>query len=831
MIQPVEEGHRRQRWDRALRTWIENRFENWGRASAEKRWPIIGSMVVLALMLGAQIPRLEIDTSTETFLRADDPTRIVYSAFREQFGSDQLIMIALRPSRIFDPDFLATLHELHDAVEEEVPYIAEVTSLINVRETRGEADELIVADLLDGWPLDADTLLEVRERALANPLYQNYIFSKDQRATALIIKLESFADETDPDDALAGFEDSVGAELSSLTGEQQGKAVVALYALLERFRSDDLEIHLCGGPVAAERLSTEMMNNMTVFVCLSLIAVGVFLFALFRRASAVFLPLVVVSLSILSTFGAMALIGMPLGIPTQILPSFLLAVGVGGSVHLLVIFFRCYDAGESREEALAHALQHSGLAIVMTALTTAGGLVSFLSAEVRPVADLGIFAPMGIGLGLIYCMVLLPALLHTIPLKRLPARQAGQASWIERALLWTGDRCVHHPKTVLGCMSAILLFAVVGITRLTFSYDPISWFPEDDPVRVATEFVNAEFGGTVSLEILIDTGRENGLHEPALLERIDLLSDRSAQIEGVGNVNAGRVTSIVDVTKEIHQALNGNSSDHYAIPNTRELVAQELLLFENSGSDDLEQLVDSQFRRARITMNLPHASPTYYQPFIARVEALANEILGDEVEVTMTGFVSLMTRSLNAISSSLQRSYLIALAIITPLMFLLLGTLRTGLAAMVPNLAPIILTLGLMGWLGIPLDTFTLLIGSIAIGLAVDDTIHFMHVFRKFYDDLQDTPAAVRETLRSTGHALLVTTIVLSLSFFIYAFASLTSLVKFGLLTGVTVIFAFIADVTLSPALMALSTRGDRVAARRAERHRAKQAVAQESRA
>ncbi|MBW2292322.1 MAG: MMPL family transporter, partial [Deltaproteobacteria bacterium] len=324
---------------------------------------------------------------------------------------------------------------------------------------------------------------------------------------------------------------------------------------------------------------------------------------------------------------------------------------------------------------------------------------------------------------------------------------------------------------------------------------------------------------------------ENGLHEPALLERIDLLSDRSAQIEGVGNVNAGRVTSIVDVTKEIHQALNGNSSDHYAIPNTRELVAQELLLFENSGSDDLEQLVDSQFRRARITMNLPHASPTYYQPFIARVEALANEILGDEVEVTMTGFVSLMTRSLNAISSSLQRSYLIALAIITPLMFLLLGTLRTGLAAMVPNLAPIILTLGLMGWLGIPLDTFTLLIGSIAIGLAVDDTIHFMHVFRKFYDDLQDTPAAVRETLRSTGHALLVTTIVLSLSFFIYAFASLTSLVKFGLLTGVTVIFAFIADVTLSPALMALSTRGDRVAARRAERHRAKQAVAQESRA
>jgi hypothetical protein len=154
-------------------------------------------------------------------------------------------------------------------------------------------------------------------------------------------------------------------------------------------------------------------------------------------------------------------------------------------------------------------------------------------------------------------------------------------------------------------------------------------------------------------------------------------------------------------------------------------------------------------------------------------------------------------------------------------MLLVLGDFRTGAAAMVPNLAPIILTLGLMGWLGIALDTFTLLIGSIAIGLAVDDTIHFMHVFRKYFDELRDTPSAVRETLRTTGHALLVTSIVLSLSFFIYAFASLTNLVKFGLLTGVTVVFAFIADVTLSPALMALTTRSNDDAGPRSKGQRA----------
>ncbi|MCP4908859.1 MAG: MMPL family transporter [bacterium] len=817
MNQPTVADPRRERWDRALRTWLENRFLNWGYVSGRRRGSIIGSMIGLALLLGAQIPRLQLDTSTESFLRADDPTRVVYEAFREQFGSDQLIVVALRPARIFDPEFLATLRELHHGIEDEIPYIAEVTSLFNVRETRGEGDELIVQDLLEGWPLDADALHEVRARALANPLYQNYILTRDQRATTLTIKLVTHSDTTDSEDSLAGFEESGDAEVPLLTGEEQAQAVVALEALLEGYRKDGLEIHLCGGPVAAARLAEEMMDNMAVFLSLSLAAVGVFLFVLFRRASAVFLPLLVVLLSILSTFGAMGLIGRPMGIPTQILPSFLLAVGVGGSVHLLVIFFRAYDEGQSREEALAHALHHSGLAIVMTALTTAGGLVSFLSAAVHPVADLGIFAPLGIGLGLTYCMVLLPAMLHTIPLKRLPLRDAGQENWIERGLLWTGDRCVHRPKTVIGCMSAILLFALAGITRLSFNYDPVSWFPEDDPIRIATDFVNTELGGSVSLEILIDSGEENGLHDPMLLERIDQLSERGAQIEAEGNIRAGKSTSIVGVAKEIHQALNENRADHYVIANRRDLVAQELLLFENSGSDDLEQLVDSQFQRTRLTMNLPQSSPMYYQPFIARIEALARETLGDDVEITVTGFVSLMSRSLEEISTSLQRSYLIALAIITPLMFAVLGTLRTGLAAMVPNLAPIILTLGLMGWLGIPLDTFTLLIGSIAIGLAVDDTIHFMHIFRKFYEESNDTPAAVRETLRTTGKALLVTSIVLSLSFFVYAFASLTSLVQFGLLTGVTVLFAFVSDVTLSPALMALSTHGDRVAARRSK--------------
>jgi predicted RND superfamily exporter protein len=202
---------------------------------------------------------------------------------------------------------------------------------------------------------------------------------------------------------------------------------------------------------------------------------------------------------------------------------------------------------------------------------------------------------------------------------------------------------------------------------------------------------------------------------------------------------------------------------------------------------------------------MSNGPPVHLNPFIDRIEATAQSIFGADAKLTATGVALLAFRAVNAISESLMRSYIIALLIITPLMFWILGSLRLGAIAMVPNLAPIILTLGTMGWLGIPLDVFTMLIGSIAIGLAVDDTIHFMHGFRSIYARTGDTLEAIRTTLRTTGHALLVTTLVLCLGFFIFAFANLSNLVTFGLLTGYTILLAFIADVAVGPALLVLS--------------------------
>jgi predicted RND superfamily exporter protein len=778
-------------------------------------------MLLVTLALGSQLRKLEVETSTETLLHEDDPARVVYDAFRRQFGREEVIVISVHPPEVFDLAFLAKLRDFHSELEERVPHLDEVSSLINARETLGDGEELIVRDLLEELPEGPAELANLEQRALSNPLYRSLLISDDGSIVTVMVTTTAYSslgvggevdDLADFDDAAAG-DGGGSSEPAFITGHESAEVVRAVNDVVAEYRAPDFELHLAGAPVMTYDVTEELKKNVGLFSVLSVVAVSLLLFLLFRRVSAVLLSLVVVGPSIVSTFGLMAIAGDPIGLPTQILPSFLLAVGVGASVHLLVIFFQAFDGEASREEAIAFAMGHSGLAIIMTSLTTAAGLFSFVTAELAPVAVLGVFGPVGVLIGLAYCLVLLPALLAVAPMARRTRRtRDGEAGWIQRFLLWMGDRCVRSPWVVIICVSVILLVAIAGITRLRFEYDPLRWFPETNVLRQDTELIDRELKGNITLEVIVDTGRANGLHEPRILIGLDRLRAISEAYVREDGLFVGKALSIADVAKEIHRALNENRPEYYAIAGDRKIIAQEMLLFESSGTDDLEDFVDSQFQKARMSFKLPYAPPLSFAGLIDDVMEAFDREFGDEVEITATGFVSLMTRSLNAVVISMGRSYVMALVVIAPLMFLLLGTLRGGTAAMVPTLAPIIVTLGLMGWIGIPLGIFTLMIGSIAIGLAVDNTIHFMHNFRRYYENTGDVRQAVRETLTTTGHALLVAATSLSLAFFIYTFAELRNLVHFGLLTGFTIMAAFIAGITVSPALMALAARGDRPA-------------------
>jgi predicted RND superfamily exporter protein len=793
---------------------IDAAFRSWARFVIRHRVTVLLASLAVSACLIAGLTRLHADFSSDSFLLQDDTALETYNAFRDQYGREDTILIGLAPAEVFDLDFLAYLQNLHEAIEHEVPHVSEVTSLINVRSTRGEADELIVEDLFERWPSTATELNVLRERAVTNPVYLNHLLSEDLRFTTIVIELETYSSLADEEPDLPGQGDP-GTEGEPfvapeyLTDWESDQVVSALHTLLDAHAREGVRVSLVGGPVIGNHIEGIARGDATLYTPASILMIALLLGVLFRRVSAALLPNFVVFLSMASSFGVMGWLDMPYSAPTQVLITFLMAVGTCDAVHILAILYQGLARGLSREEAIVEALGHSGLAVTLTSLTTAGGLFSFVAAEFAPIADLGIISPIGVLLALAFTLTLLPATLACLPLRagdETGRGVPGTLPIVDRTLTHFGSLAIGYPRQVLAVTAILVLVAGFGVRSIRFSDDALDWLFEDDPVRMAVHEIDAALGGTQSLEVIIDTGVENGLYEPKVLADLERAANLVVSFDD-GPVRVGSTLSILDILRETHRALNENRPEFYAIPQERALIAQELLLFENSGSEDLEKVTDSRFESARLSLRVGWTDGRVYAPFLETIGRELRALFGPSITVTLTGGASLSGRAADILLSSLARSYTLALLVITPIMILLLGGVRRGLIAMIPNLIPIWFSLGLAGYLDIPLNMSTLLVGSMIIGVAVDDTIHFMHQYDRDYSEAGDSEGAIRRTLRSTGSALLVTSLVLTGSFLISLFGRFNGMVHFGVLAAFATVVAFLADVIVAPALVHLTTR------------------------
>ena len=320
-------------------------------------------------------------------------------------------------------------------------------------------------------------------------------------------------------------------------------------------------------------------------------------------------------------------------------------------------------------------------------------------------------------------------------------------------------------------------------------------------MRVNTQTIDKELRGSISIEVVLDTNKENGVYEPAFLNAIERATHEIYTFKGE-HYFIGKIVSINSVLKEIHMALNENREEFYAIPQNRELVAQEFLLFENSGSDDLEEIVDSLFSKTRLTIKAPWVDSVEYVDMITQLESLLDREFAGLASIEVTGTLPILATTITKSIESSIESYVLAFIVIAILMVVLVGSMKFGLLSMIPNLTPIMFALAFMVYFSLPLDMFTILIGAIAIGMVVDDTIHYMHNFGRYYSERKDVNEAIRLTLRSTGRAIFITSMVLSSGFLVFMFANMTNLYNFGLITGVTVAFAMVSNLVLTGALL-----------------------------
>ena len=757
-----------------------------GRSAVAHPFVYLLLVAVLFVALLSKLPTLSVDTSFESYLKKDAPAISAYQEFKSNFGEDKIFLLLIRTPEIFEPSFIETLRSLQNELTEKTPYFDRADSLLNARHIKSENDSITISDLI-AEPLTGSgpATDEVRDYAFSNPSFQNVYFSPDKQLVTLAVRLQPEVD---------------GVQLNE-------KHLLEAWEEIEKVKNRyeerlGQEIEVAGGPIMQIDLQKIMERDFAVLTGLAVAMVMLVMAVIFRRLSSVLMPIAVLWITLLATMGTMATMGTPLQMTTSILPCFLLAVCVGDSVHFLSAFYALYDKGCTKSEAILGALDQKGTALLFTTLTTAAALIAFTTSKLLIVSNLGLYSAIGVVYAYFLTVILLPALIVLLPMRR-RSGQSPVIQWFERLKTACTDLAVMRSGLIvfLGC--SLLMLGAFFSSRLEFSQNTLAWLPEDNPARVSFRTVEEQLGGgVIPIEIVVDTGRTGGATDSHLLQKLDKsLQEISHWTEGPADIK--KIVSLTDLIKEMNQALHDNDVSEYRIPDNSELINQELFVVEIEAPHHLFDYTDPNYQLIRASILVTWADALHFGAFSNRIEQyFTQNYAGFDVQVT--GIAKMASQAFVEMLHTTAAGYALALGIITLMMILVAGNVWLGLLSMIPNLAPTVIVLGCMHLLGMPLDMFTLLIGSIALGVSVDDTVHFMCNFRSYYKQHGDTGRSIAQTLNTTGPAMLSTTLVLALGFLLYSFASLQHLHNFGLLTAACIVLALVADFILAPALMAL---------------------------
>jgi predicted RND superfamily exporter protein len=796
---------------------IEQGFHTIGIATIRYRLIILLLSVAVIGLAASQLPKLSIATSVESLFTQDDPILTDYQRFRDQFGRDEDIVLLISSPDIFDQKFLTTLKHFHQDLENSLPLLKEVSSLANAPYIEVLDNDLRAGAFLDNLPQTAEKAQQTRQRALSYPGFQNLYFTPDGKHAVVGIKTQAISALSADGQRLLGYARGVqGTENHPLHAEKQSIsqveniAVIGIVeAVVKEYQAKDFRIAFSGTPVYQYHVEPMVRANMKK-MCIAILLVPIMIMPfLFGRGSGAIFPQATAILGLIVALGLMALMSIRFSLTSSMLPATLLSIGLTAPIHFLVVYYK-FQRRVGRFRGILATMKHSGFPITMTSLTTVAGLLTFSFSNIVPIAHLVNFTIIGILAILVFTLATLPALLAT--LQAVEGTEMGEtryeASLVNRTLLALGRIGVNRPYPVLIVFLAGALILGISLPRLHFSHNELHYFAEDSKFMRQVDLIEAHTGGFRALEILIDTQHKQGLMDRRLLETIEQLEAYlKFQTDAEGKAYVGRTRSLVDVIKEFSCATNGQNQDSGPIPEGHQSLVEQFDHMRRIAPEVLKKYADTDLRTGRLTAMMYWRDAADDVDFIDRVRDYTANLFGTGVDVTLTGIVAINSGIIHAMTRSLAIGYSTGFLLITALMIVAIGDVRVGLLAMIPNMMPIIIGLGIMGFLEIPLNIYNLIGGSIAIGLAVDDTIHFFHNFRRYYLMTGDIHYAVRETLGSAGRALLTTTLILVASFWMRLFSDLKVIADFGLVLGVALLVAFLADVLLAPALLRIFYR------------------------
>ena len=736
-------------------------------------WPLV---LVLAITIAAALNcvdrdgslRIGVDPSTEKLLPQDDADRLSFEHLRATFGDTDAILLAVRFDTVWRADSLAAIAQLSDALRR-VDGVKSVYSLATAPNLLAQGEDIEVSTFTEQAAQDASVIPALADAFARNPVYRGTLVSSDGRYAALVVSLDGV-------DEVRFLREHYERRFRELAQQTTGSA----------------EIHVTGASVIRAATTLALLDTLKFTIPTIYGLIVVLLLVAFRSIRAMLTAVVGVSIAMIWTLASAVALEIPLNVVTVITPPLVVTLGLAYAIHLLSDFFSepARNAAERRERSI-HVMKQLAPALLLATATTVAGFLALLLNALPAIRQFVMLSVLGVSYLLLLTLFFMPAMLSVLHCgsrehnqlgNRLAQRFAGPLSRFDTR--WR--------SRIIGVALVLVPVCLLLATGIPVGADYVKGFVADHPARMDYEAVNRVFNGANLVSVHIDSHLNDALTEPELMQAIDGLQTWLRKQPEVG-----AAVSYVDHLKLINQSMNEGAAAAYALPDSA-AAAKQLLVF--AGGDDLRRFVDPRFREALISIRLNVNDSAEIARFAERTR-LQLATLPQPLDGELTGSSVLATRTVEEIGKGQWLSLAVAGAVIWALLALMFTSMIAGLWALLPNLLPVAVYFGLLRILDIPLNPTNSLIASIVLGIAVDDTVHFLARFNRYARALGNEQQAVEKALAGTLRPTTLNTLALCLGLLMFAGSDLRSQVQFGLLASFTLFVAWISEITLTPAL------------------------------
>ena len=749
------------------------------RFSVNRPWRVIGAVLCITVFFLLQIPLVKIDPRVEIVLKQNNPVEEVYNRNRQEFESYADVLIGMLHDDVYNPGSLEKIRRITEEVEN-IPGVKKVTSILNVKNIAGGEEGLNVSPMVEEGelPRSGEELKELREKARSWSVYEGVYITEDGSGTSLSVVLDNTVETDD--------------------------IVPIYYTLLDIVKKyEGPEEFFISGPTVVEALQGHyMIKDLKLLVPLVNIVLLGFLFLFFRNFRGMVLPLVSVGIASIWTIGLMPMFDIPLTMVTSVLPVALIAVGSAYGIHVLENVFSDAEEGKAGLSGIITAATRVSLPVIMAGLTTIASFISLCTSAIVPLKQFGALSSFGLLAALMISLTFLPAVLAVADSRGWKYRPHHHSSrdCIGPVLVFFSRISLRRSGLVLGVSVVLLVLSVVGGLQVKSDLNLIADFRKGSPIRIADEVLNEKFGGTSLFNVVLDGMEPDDIKDPAVLREMDALQNR---LMGMNNI--GKAVSVVDFIKRMNQAMHDGDPAFYTIPASKDLVAQYLLLFSFSGgSGELDSFVNFDCKSGKILLQMKSQSGYLAQDVVNLVNGYRKQELTTSrvTDIFTTGLAMLAKEFNRLVVESQASSFAVSFILVIFIVSAMFRSFKLGCYSVVPLVVPIFLNFGTMGLTGIKLNAATAVIASLAIGIGIDYSIHFLSRYRHEITTQGSVEKAIERSLHTSGRAILYNALAVAAGFLVLVPSNFVIISQLGILVALVMITTSLASLTLLPAIL-----------------------------